>query len=242
MVTKLAGKCRCGAVRYEVADAFRYAANCHCSGCRATTGSAFKPFAGIEREQLEITQGLENLSSSERRTPTTRVADRVAPSSSPSYATAPSCTSRWAPWSTHRASARPSTSSSAPRRLVRDHRRPAAVRRTRELAVWTASKTSLRPGGITRSRQAVRTTRWTTFTLTWRLPTWVAESVVPFVKHGSFEPAQVDVIKLSAISTCGQQSWSRPAIARAHDLRHYRDTRTYSFESTKLPGARLAGV
>ncbi len=61
MVAKLAGECRCGTVRYEVSDAFRYAANCHCSGCRAATGSAFKAFAGIEREQLEITQGLENV-------------------------------------------------------------------------------------------------------------------------------------------------------------------------------------
>ena len=54
----LAGRCRCGAVRYEVSDAFVYAANCHCSGCRAATGSAFKAFAGIEREKLTITAGL----------------------------------------------------------------------------------------------------------------------------------------------------------------------------------------
>jgi hypothetical protein len=53
----LVGKCECGAVRYQVADAFLYAANCHCSRCRAATGSAFKPFAGIEREKLEITEG-----------------------------------------------------------------------------------------------------------------------------------------------------------------------------------------
>lgn len=57
----LAGRCQCGAVRYEVADAFVYAANCHCSRCRATTGSAFKPFAGIEREQLTITAGLDDV-------------------------------------------------------------------------------------------------------------------------------------------------------------------------------------
>ena len=55
----LTGKCRCGAVWYEVADAFRYAANCHCSECRAATGSAFKAFAGIEREKLAITEGLD---------------------------------------------------------------------------------------------------------------------------------------------------------------------------------------
>jgi hypothetical protein len=57
----LAGKCQCGAVRYVVADAFAYAANCHCSRCRAGTGSAFKAFAGIERENLEITEGRDSL-------------------------------------------------------------------------------------------------------------------------------------------------------------------------------------
>jgi hypothetical protein len=53
----LAGKCLCGAVQYAVADEFRYAANCHCSNCRRATGSAFKPFAGIERDKLRITAG-----------------------------------------------------------------------------------------------------------------------------------------------------------------------------------------
>ena len=57
----LAGRCRCGAVRYEVPDAFLYAANCHCSECRAATGSAFKAFAGIEREKLTVTSGLEEI-------------------------------------------------------------------------------------------------------------------------------------------------------------------------------------
>jgi hypothetical protein len=54
----LDGQCECGTVRYRVTDAFLYAANCHCSRCRASTGSAFKPFAGIEREKLEVTDGL----------------------------------------------------------------------------------------------------------------------------------------------------------------------------------------
>jgi hypothetical protein len=57
----LAGACECGAVRYTVADAFLYAANCHCSNCRAATGSAFKAFAGIERDKLELTDGLDSL-------------------------------------------------------------------------------------------------------------------------------------------------------------------------------------
>jgi hypothetical protein len=51
----LEGRCECRAVRYVVADAFLYAANCHCSNCRASTGSAFKPFAGIERDRLRVT-------------------------------------------------------------------------------------------------------------------------------------------------------------------------------------------
>jgi hypothetical protein len=58
---KLVGKCQCGAVHYTVADEFVYAANCHCSMCRRATGSAFKPFAGIEREKLRIIKGDENL-------------------------------------------------------------------------------------------------------------------------------------------------------------------------------------
>ena len=57
----LKGGCRCGAVAYVVADEFLYAANCHCSGCRAATGSAFKAFAGIERDKLEITHGADRL-------------------------------------------------------------------------------------------------------------------------------------------------------------------------------------
>jgi hypothetical protein len=54
---RLMGQCYCGEVRYQVQDAFVYAANCHCSQCRRTTGSAFKPFAGIEREKLTVVQG-----------------------------------------------------------------------------------------------------------------------------------------------------------------------------------------
>jgi hypothetical protein len=57
----LAGKCLCGAVQYAVADEFVYAANCHCSSCRRTTGSAFKAFAGIERQKLSVTRGKDHL-------------------------------------------------------------------------------------------------------------------------------------------------------------------------------------
>ena len=57
----LAGECLCRAVRYAVADEFAYALNCHCSNCRRTTGSAFKPFAGIAREKFNVTRGNDDL-------------------------------------------------------------------------------------------------------------------------------------------------------------------------------------
>ena len=57
----LTGKCLCGAVQYSVQDEFKYALNCHCSNCRRATGSAFKPFAGIERSKLSITCGKDAL-------------------------------------------------------------------------------------------------------------------------------------------------------------------------------------
>ena len=61
MARILAGECYCRAVRYNVADAFAYALNCHCSDCRRTTGSAFKPFAGIARDRLSIVNGEKHL-------------------------------------------------------------------------------------------------------------------------------------------------------------------------------------
>ncbi|MFL6028490.1 MAG: GFA family protein [Gaiellaceae bacterium] len=60
-MSELRGECECGAVTYRVADDFLYALNCHCSNCRAATGSAFKSFAGIEREKLEVTHGADKL-------------------------------------------------------------------------------------------------------------------------------------------------------------------------------------
>jgi hypothetical protein len=41
-------------VRYRVADDFEYAMSCHCSRCRAATGSAFKSMAGIRRDALTL--------------------------------------------------------------------------------------------------------------------------------------------------------------------------------------------
>lgn len=53
----LTGECYCRTVRFEVADEFAYAMNCHCADCRRTTGAAFKPFAGIPHDRLRIVRG-----------------------------------------------------------------------------------------------------------------------------------------------------------------------------------------
>ena len=58
---RLRGGCYCGAVGYTVDDAFDYALNCHCGNCRRTTGAAFKPFAGISRDRLTLSQGADRL-------------------------------------------------------------------------------------------------------------------------------------------------------------------------------------
>ena len=58
---RLRGECFCRSVGYEVLDAFEYALNCHCSNCRRTTGSAFKPFAGIAAGHLVLVRGEDHL-------------------------------------------------------------------------------------------------------------------------------------------------------------------------------------
>lgn len=57
----LRGRCACNAVTFQVADEFVVAFNCHCSNCRALTGSAFLPWGEIEPEKLTITAGEESL-------------------------------------------------------------------------------------------------------------------------------------------------------------------------------------
>jgi hypothetical protein len=57
----LKGRCECNAVGYEVSDEFIVAFNCHCSNCRAMTGSAFLPWGEIEPEKLRVTKGADSL-------------------------------------------------------------------------------------------------------------------------------------------------------------------------------------
>ena len=44
-----------------MSDEFVVAYNCHCSNCRAATGSAFLPWGEIEPEKLTVTKGTATL-------------------------------------------------------------------------------------------------------------------------------------------------------------------------------------
>jgi hypothetical protein len=57
----LKGRCGCRAVAFEVSDEFVVAYNCHCSNCRATTGSAFLPWGEIDGQKLRVTKGADVL-------------------------------------------------------------------------------------------------------------------------------------------------------------------------------------
>jgi hypothetical protein len=60
----LRGRCACKTIAFEVSDEFVAAFNCHCSNCRATTGSAFLPWGEIAPEKLRVTSGEEAVISS----------------------------------------------------------------------------------------------------------------------------------------------------------------------------------
>jgi len=46
------GHCSCGAVRYSIAGAPKWAAHCHCSDCRRATGAPYVTYAGFATDQL----------------------------------------------------------------------------------------------------------------------------------------------------------------------------------------------
>ncbi len=57
----LTGRCACETVGFRVEDEFVVAYNCHCSNCRALTGSAFLPWGEIGPEKLSFTKGMDSL-------------------------------------------------------------------------------------------------------------------------------------------------------------------------------------
>ena len=64
---KLIGKCACNAIRFEIEDSFTYAFYCHCSQCRAATGSAFGAYAGIDRAKLVVVSGADRIKALRKR-------------------------------------------------------------------------------------------------------------------------------------------------------------------------------
>jgi hypothetical protein len=57
----LTGQCACGRIQFMVQNEFEYAYYCHCSRCRARTGSVFAAIGGIAIDKLEVIAGHEHL-------------------------------------------------------------------------------------------------------------------------------------------------------------------------------------
>lgn len=58
---RIAGRCLCSAVEYEVNDNFKYSGFCHGSDCRRFSGSASSAMAGIALEEFSLLKGEESL-------------------------------------------------------------------------------------------------------------------------------------------------------------------------------------
>jgi hypothetical protein len=54
-MTKTAGGCLCGAVRYEFAGTPLWSGYCHCESCRRATGAPVAAFVGVSQSQVEFT-------------------------------------------------------------------------------------------------------------------------------------------------------------------------------------------
>lgn len=54
-MTKLTGQCLCGDVKFEADGEPSIMANCHCTDCRITSGTAYATLVFIEKEDVKIT-------------------------------------------------------------------------------------------------------------------------------------------------------------------------------------------
>ena len=55
------GSCLCGAVRFDVTLPTVFCAHCHCKMCQRNHGAAFVTWLAVERSQLDVTRGREDL-------------------------------------------------------------------------------------------------------------------------------------------------------------------------------------
>ena len=60
-MSKLTGKCLCGAISYEIIGPLGAIVNCHCSKCRRWHGAAFRTRCTIKRKNFSWIQGEEYL-------------------------------------------------------------------------------------------------------------------------------------------------------------------------------------
>lgn len=56
-MSKHAGRCLCGAVRFEASGAPLWVAHCHCESCRRQTGSAMATFVGFAKDGFTYVAG-----------------------------------------------------------------------------------------------------------------------------------------------------------------------------------------
>ena len=57
------GSCLCGSVRYEVRGPLGPASHCHCSMCRKAHGAAFGTYARVQKADLVLVSGAEDIAS-----------------------------------------------------------------------------------------------------------------------------------------------------------------------------------
>lgn len=53
-MTKLTGKCLCGDISFEADGEVPVMANCHCTACRQSTGSAFATLMFMKRDDIKV--------------------------------------------------------------------------------------------------------------------------------------------------------------------------------------------
>ena len=54
---EVTGGCLCGDIRFKLLEAPRLLEYCHCKSCRKAVGAPVMAWAGVAKEQFEITQG-----------------------------------------------------------------------------------------------------------------------------------------------------------------------------------------
>ena len=57
-MTKLSGQCLCGDVNYSAEGEIMFQANCHCTDCRQSSGSAFATLVFMKEDEIKVTGNL----------------------------------------------------------------------------------------------------------------------------------------------------------------------------------------